>query len=143
MAAEARKLARQGIDPRRKPLSGDLKAVVDRFIDEHVNSRTSGEIRRILNRYVVPEWSDKQIEAITKTDVTELLNKIARGQIGYVDPYGKSRKLGTPTVVRATRSQLQSMFNWYVDEYGSDHFRSPIVKTSKTKKWKPESRERC
>jgi hypothetical protein len=60
-----------------------------------------------------------------------LLNRIARGQIAYVDKYGKSRKAGTPAVARATRTQLQTLFNWYVDEYGSDEFRSPIVKTRK------------
>jgi len=121
-AALIRSQARQnGIDPRRKPLSGNLKEVVDRFIDEHATgNRTCGEATRILNRYVVPEWADKQIESITKTDVTELLNKVARGQIAYIDKYGKSRKAGTPAMARAVRAQLQTLFNWYVDEYGGD-----------------------
>ena len=40
------------------------------------------------------------------------------------------------------RAQLVTLFNWYVDDYGSDEFRSPIVKTKKTTQWKPKDRER-
>ena len=40
------------------------------------------------------------------------------------------------------RAQLTTLFNWYVDDYGSDEFRSPIVKTKKTQQWKPNDRER-
>jgi integrase len=142
-ASEIRNAAKKNIDPKRKPLSGDIKDVVERFIAEHANTKRTGEeIKRILNVYVVPEWADRKIESITKANISELLNSIARGQIAYVDKWGKSKKAGTPAVARATRTVLQSLFNWYVEGYSSDDFRSPIVKSAKAKEWRPEDRER-
>jgi integrase len=130
----------QGVDPKRKTISGDFAEVVDRFIDEHAkHNRTGQETKRILDLYVVPEWADKNIESITKTDVSALLNRIADGKIRAPN---NGKKLGTPAVARAVRAQLVTLFNWYVDDYGSDEFRSPIVKTKKTKQWKPDDRER-
>ncbi len=79
---------------------------------------------RIFDRYVVPEWQDRNIEEIEKGDVTALLNKIGDGRIKY---QGKS--IGTPFVARSTRAQLSTFFNWYIEQYSSDKFRSPIVKS--------------
>jgi hypothetical protein len=130
----------QGIDPKRKTISGDFAEVVERFIDEHAkHNRTGKETARILNLYAVPEWADKNIESITKTDVSALLNRIADGKVRAPN---NGKKLGTPAVAQGVRAQLTMLFNWYVDTYGSDEFRSPIVRTKKTRQWKPDARER-
>ena len=130
--------AKNGIDPKKPKLTGNFKEVVDRFINEHVcNNRTARETKRIFNLYVVPEWADKNIESINKSDVSELLNRIATGKLK-----AKGKKLGTPGVARSTRSQLMTLFNWYVDEYGSNEFRSPIVISRKNKQWRPADRKR-
>ncbi|WP_439924717.1 tyrosine-type recombinase/integrase [Nitrobacter sp. JJSN] len=143
-AANIRSQARQGSDPRKPKLKTDgFKETVDLFISDHLKTtRTYAEAVRILHCYVLPEWADKKTEDITKTDVKALLTKIACGQIKSIDKQGKSVRLGTPAMARATRTQLQSLFNWYVDEYGTDAFRSPIVKSRKTKEWRPADRER-
>lgn len=78
---------------------------------------------------------DRNIEEIEKGDVTTLLNKIGDGKIKY---QGKS--IGTAFVARATRAQLSTFFNWYIEQYSTDKFRSPIVKS---RQWEaPSPRER-
>ena len=139
-ARSVRTKAKAGVDPRRKVISGDFAEVVARFIDEHAKpSRTWQETKRILDVYVVPEWADKNIESITKTDVSVLLQQIADGKIRAPN---NGKKLGTPAVAWAVRARLTTLFGWYVDLYGSDDFRSPIVKTKRTQQWKSNDRER-
>ena len=131
--------AAKGVDPTRPKLTGDFKEAAERFIEEHAKeNRTWNETKRILDTYVVPEWADKKIEDIKKSDISVLLNRIAQRQIKTKD----GKKLGTRSVARATRAQLVTLFNWWVDTYGSENFRSPIVKSAKTKQWKPRNRER-
>ena len=74
-ARSVRTKAKEGIDPKRKTISGNFAEVVARFVDEHAKHN------RILNLYAVPEWADKNIESITKTDVSVLLNRIADGKV--------------------------------------------------------------
>ncbi len=132
-ARQIRINAKAGIDPKRRRLSGDFDQVVARFLSEHAATiKTGDETRRIFERYVLPEWGQRQTEDIKKSDVAELLNRIAEGKI--------KTKIGTPVIARATRIQLGVFFNWYVENYSSDDFRSPVVKS---KKWKaPGGRER-
>jgi hypothetical protein len=93
---------------------------------------------RILDRYVVPAWADRNVEDIKKSDISELLASIAQGRSKGSD----GKLLGTPAIAGATRAQLVTLFNWYVEHYGSDIFRSPIVKSKNTAQWKPAARER-
>jgi Phage integrase family len=139
-ARAVRTKAKEGVDPKRKTLSGNFAETVERFIAEHAkHNRTWRETKRILNLYVVEEWRDKNTESITKSDVSALLNKIADGKIRMPN---NGKKIGTPVVARAVRTQLVTLFNWYVDQYGSDEFRTPVVKSGRTKQWKPADRER-
>jgi integrase len=134
-ARHVRMEAKEGVDPKRPRLSGNFKDTADRFIDGKNKQRTWTQTKRILETYVVPEWADRNIEDITKSDVSTLLHKIESGRIKT-----NGKRLGTPAVARAARAQLVSLFNWYVENYGSDQFRSPIVKS---KQWKqPARRER-
>lgn len=140
-AAKLRGDAADGIDPKRRKLSGNFKEIVDQFFDEYArHKRTGEETLRILSTYVVPEWAEKNIETITKSDVSALMNKIGNGRIAGPD----GSKIGTPFVARAVRTQLVTLFNWYVANYSSDDFRSPIVKPQKNDPVlkKPKARER-
>jgi integrase len=95
-------------------------------------------VERIFERYVLPEWGDRQVESIEKSDVADLLSKIAERKIK--GPSGEI--IGTFSVARATCVQLSSFFNWYIEDHASRRFRSPIVK-SKSKRWaQPQGRER-
>ena len=139
-ARSVRTKAKAGVDPRRKVISGDFAEVVARFIDEHAkHNRTGHETKRILHLYAVPEWADRNIETITKSDVSTLLNQIADGKIRAPD----GKKLGTPAVARAVRAQLTTLFNWYVDDYGSDEFRSPIVRSKKATRGNRKTANGC
>jgi len=85
---------------------------------------------------VLPEWGDKQVESIEKSDVAVLLTKIAEKKIK--GPKGKM--IGTFKVARTVRVQLSTFYNWYVEDHGSERFRSPIVKSQS---WsQPSGRER-
>jgi integrase len=130
-----------GIDPRRPRLTGNFKQWVDRFIKEYAepNQRSWSETKRILELYAVPDWQDRDIEQLEwKKDISPHLSKLATGK--YRASNGKA--LGTPSVARSVRAHLVTLFNWYIDEYSSEKFRSPMVSTSKTKKWKVKARER-
>jgi Arm DNA-binding domain len=145
---DARKRARRirddasdGVNPKRPKLTGNVKEVVQRYIDEYakLHQRSWEETQRILNLYVVEKWADKKIEALDwKEDISPHLGDLAQGR--YREPDG--RRLGTKSVARSVRSHLVSLFNWYTDEYGSKGFRSPIVKSVKTRQWKTPARER-
>ena len=144
-ARQIRINAKAGIDPKRRRLSGDFDQVVARFLCEHAATiKTGDETRRIFDRYVLPEWDQRQTEDIKKSDVADLLNRIAEGKIKYKhtakDGKVTHTQIGTPVIARATRIQLGVFFNWYVENYSTDDFRSPVVKS---KKWKaPGGRER-
>ena len=72
-----------------------------------------------------------------KNDISPHLSNLAAGKYR-----SNGKRIGTPSVARSVRSHLVTLFNWYVDEYSSEKFRSPMVRTRKTKKWKTEARER-
>ena len=139
---EARKVrmdAKAGNDPKRPKLTGNFADTVARFLDDYAEGkRYRHETKRIFDRYVTPEWADKNIEAIDKADVSDLLSKIARGRI---DIDGKN--CGTPAVARATRTQLVTLFGWWEAKYGSKDFRNPITRLLKSDPLQaPQARER-
>jgi integrase len=138
-ARQTRNDAKAGTDPKRPRLSGNFAEVVERFVNEHAKqNRTWEETKRILDHYVVPAWVDKNVEDITKSDISTLLTGIAQGR----SKGSGGKLLGTPTVAAATRTQLVTLFNWYVESYGSESFRTPIVKSKITAQWKPAARKR-
>jgi integrase len=133
--------AKAGIDPHRPKLTGNVKEVVDRYIEDYCkpNQRTWSETERILNLYIVPAWADRHVEQIEyKADIAPHLNAIAAGKYKH---NGKS--IGTPAVARLVRAHVVTFFNWYVEMHGSPGFRSPMIKSMQVRKWKPKDRERA
>jgi len=141
-AAQIRIGAMRGVDPKRPPLvSGGFKEVVDRFIAEYAQpkQRSWSETARMLKLYAVPEWQGMMIEDINwREHINPFLIRLSLGK--FKGPHGQL--LGTPSVARLVRAHLVTLFNWYVEDHASTGFRSPIVKSSKTKEWKPPARER-
>jgi integrase len=139
---EARRIrveAAKGLSPKRAKLTGDIQDVVDHYITEiKTTQRTWEETERIFKTYVTSKWADRKIESLDwKADINPHLNQIAEGKYKL-----ESGKLGTPTVALSVRSQLTTFFNWYVEEHGSKGFRSPMIKSRKTKTWRPKARKR-
>jgi hypothetical protein len=111
-ARRIRDEAKEGVDPKRPRLSGNFAEVAERFINEHAKqNRTWEETKRILDCYVVPAWADKNVEQITKSDISTLLSNVAQGR----SKSSAGKLLGTPAIASATRAQLVTLFNWYVE----------------------------
>jgi len=140
VARGMRNAAEKGEDPRRpsQRSTGNFKTEVKRYLTrpQEDPQRTLYQVERIFERYVLPEWSDRDVESIEKNDVATLLTKIAEGKIK--GPNG--HMFGTFNVARATRVQLSAFYNWYVEGSNNQKFRSPIVKSQNWKQ--PKGRER-
>ena len=52
--------------------------VSDDFVKRYVEGklRSEGEIRRILNKYVLPRWGERPFEELKRDDVTVLLDRV-------------------------------------------------------------------
>ncbi len=79
------------------------RSVADEWLDRYVkpNTRTWPEVKRILNREVLPSWKDKLITEIGRADVLRLLDSI-------VDS-------GRPILANRTLSILKRWFSWCVE----------------------------
>ena len=83
----------------------------DRFIREYAEPRLRGaqEIRRMLDRHVLPLWGKRIAADITKTDARELLAAVER-----------------PGAQRRVRSWTTRIFNWSMEQDMVD--RNPLEK---------------
>lgn len=79
-----------------------IKTLVALYGKRHLSTLKSGAtVQRELDRHVVAEWGDRDIQDITKRDVIDLLDEIA-----------DSGRIVTSNRVRA---YLSKFFNWCVD----------------------------
>ena len=125
-ADDAASHAAKGIDPRtvvqRKDGPRQFGTIVETFMERHASkNKTVNETQRIFDRYILPEWRNRQITEITRRDVADLLDKIEDGKIK--GPNGK--KLGGPVQADRTLAQVRKLFNWYAAR--DDSFVSPVV----------------
>jgi len=128
----------QNIDPRRPRLTGEFKSVVDEFIEEHVKkTRSHLQTERIFNTYILPEWGDRHVEEIKKSDVALLLGKIRSGKIKLNGDW-----IGTPSVAVATLARLSKLFNWYSARHATDNYHSPIRRDMRERDDVPKPRDR-
>jgi integrase len=146
-----------GIDPRKTSVSADgeisanAKRLVRNVIKEYLKlgdvatNKSKDQTERIFDRYVLPEWGDRDIEQIERSDIRELLYKIAQGQVEHTTTSKagvvKVRTIGTPNVAAATFAQISALFAWYTPG-ASNNFRSPIIKGMTNKGWAAKSRNR-
>ncbi len=90
-----------------------FRLIARKFIARHAkpNTRTWRETKRILDRYVLPEWGERPIADIRRGDVVDLLDTVE-------DRSGSAMAHHVLAVVR-------KLFNWWASR--TDDFRSPIV----------------
>lgn len=105
-----------------------FKVVAVDFVKRYAkpNNRSWRETERILNRYVVPEWSSRPIAEIRRSDVTVMLDKIA-------DTSG-------PVMADHVLAAVRKLFNWQAAR--DDDFRSPIVRGMARTKPRDRARKR-
>jgi len=71
---------------------------IERYCIEDKKLKSWKEYKRILQKYVIPHWGNRNIEDIKKTDVTALLDSVADNY----GPYQANRVLAT----------TRKLFNW-------------------------------
>ena len=122
--ADARRKAREffeqaaaGVDPKaeakrqeRESRAEDattFAAVAELFVERYCKRRglkSWAETQRILRRYVVPRWGDRQLANITRADVVDLMDDVE-------DNNGA-------TMSRRVLAVVRKLFNWALDERG-------------------------
>jgi integrase len=104
--------AAKGISPKereaeeRRKMQADrrntFRAVAEEFMTDHGNSlRTRGEIQRMIDVDLLPQWGDKPIASITRADVKALIREKAR-----TAPISANRLI----------SLISKMFSWALEE---------------------------
>jgi integrase len=101
----------------REAAEGRFALVAARFLDER--SKEEGwapayeyEFRRIVKRDVLPRWGEKPIRAITRADVTDLIDHKAEHR-------GRARKgetRGAGVQANRTLTRLRTLFGWAAAE---------------------------
>jgi integrase len=95
-----------------------VAAVVESFIRLDLERRKRApryiaDVRRIFSNHVLPRWADRDIRAITRRDVIELLDAIMDTGSIVKGANGKKRKLpGGPVIANRTLAAVRAMFNW-------------------------------
>jgi integrase len=119
--AQAREQARSVIERVRAGLpaveakGATFATVADNWIKRHVERngvRTRYEIRRLLDRHILPAWRDREFAAIRRSDIAALLDKVE-------DDHGARQADYCLTIVR-------SIMNWYAVR--NDDYNPPIVR---------------
>ena len=128
LATEARGLLEAGEDPRTITAAAEsLKAICEEYLSrEGSKLRTAQERQKTFNRLVYPTLGAVKIDAIRRTDIVRLLDKIE-------DERG-------PVMADKTLALLSKVFSWHASR--SDEFRSPIVRGMRRSKPKERARER-
>lgn len=80
-------------------LAETVSELIDQYLKRHASKKRSGdEDKRILNKDVRPSWGTRKAKAITRQDVTDLLDSI-------IDR-------GAPIMANRTLAVTRRMFNW-------------------------------
>lgn len=110
--AEARKKARAvlsdieaGGDPssphaaakRARPGAETIRGLLPAYLAAKAERRSVGEIKRVMENYVLPELGDRLADAVTRADVTRLIDKVAAN---------------APVMARNVHAQLSAFYSW-------------------------------
>jgi integrase len=116
---EARDKARAFLDDpqKAKANTGSFRQVAENFLARHVKAkgkelRTHYEIERIIGRYLMPRWRDRQFQEIQRRDIADLLDIVE-------DEHG-------PRQADMVLAVIRKMMNWYAAR--DDDYRSPVVR---------------
>ena len=103
-ARDALSMVRRGIDPGAKPVVPRTFAMIaGRFVAEYARpwNRSWRETERILDRYATPAWGSRDIVGLSRRDVRELLEAVARDH----GPIMSNRVLST----------VRKLFGWALE----------------------------
>ena len=104
-----------------------LKAICEEYLSrEGSKLRTAQERQKTFNRLVYPTLGAMKIDAIRRTDIVRLLDKIE-------DERG-------PVMADKVLALLSKVFSWHASR--SDEFRSPLVRGMRRSRPKERARER-
>ncbi|MGZ9113985.1 MAG: integrase arm-type DNA-binding domain-containing protein, partial [Brevundimonas sp.] len=81
--------------------AGTVRALFADYAKAKAGKRSIAEIKRIFERYVLPEMGDRLADSVTRADVTRLIDGVATGG-------GKP----TPVMARAVAAQLSAFYGW-------------------------------
>jgi integrase len=106
-AGETADAMRQGVDPAaakraaRKAVHDSFEAVADEWLKrDQAHNRSYAEVKRIIERDVLPAWQGRLISSITRRDVLELIDAVA--------------DRGAATMARRLHAHLHRLFRWCV-----------------------------
>jgi integrase len=128
LATEARGLLEAGEDPSTITAAAEtLKAICEEYLSrEGSKLRSAQERQKTFNRLVYPILGAVKIDAIRRTDIVRLLDKIE-------DERG-------PVMADKVLALLSKVFSWHASR--SDEFRSPLVRGMRRSRPKERARER-
>ena len=107
------------------------KAISDQWFERHVQNkkrklRSGINIRRYLDKHILPEWGGRDFTTIRRTDVAKLLDHVE-------DNAG-------PVAADLVLSVVRSISNWYATR--DDHYVSPVVRGMRRSNPKERARDR-
>ena len=130
LARDAIKRIKKGLPPKEptpeKPDS--YKAVSDNWLKRVVAKKkliTEPEIRRVLDKYVLPKWGDKHFTAIKRSEVSALLDDIE-------DQHGAR-------MADVVLSTMRGIADWHIQR--DDEYKSPFVRGMRRSTAKPRARK--
>ncbi len=96
---EGRDLAAEKREARRRVVADRVDDLLETFIAQHVSqSRSAGEISRLLRREVGTPWAGRSIHEITKRDVVEAISAI--------------EQRGAPSTANKTLKSIKTFLRW-------------------------------
>ena len=110
----------------RRKQTNTFAAAAEAYIKTLDGKRTASEIERDIRRVLIPKWGDTPVADITRQDVREVIQGIAKR---------------APYMAHLVLAYTRAMFNWICDEYDLDA--SPCDRIRPTKligEKKPRSR---
>lgn len=127
-AREIMRRVRDGL-PATEPKGETFGVVAQTWLVRHVEKnelRSAGEIKRLLDKYVLPTWSDLQFVSIRRSDVTALLDHIE-------DDHGARQADYCLAVIRG-------LMNWTAAR--RDDYAVPIAKGMRRQSASAQARDR-
>ncbi len=108
---KAKEVKESGINPSKLQRSKNKEerdaATIQSICDDYLSTvdgvrKTAPEMRRVINKEILPIWRKRKVKSISKADITSLLNGI------------KNR--GAPIQANRVQALLHRMFNWAISE---------------------------
>lgn len=112
-----------------------IEVIVPRYVKDRLHgkkkNRTAGDVARILEVYVVPEWRGRGANEITRADIQELLDKVYDRRVVF-----EGRTYGGPVAADNVLAQVRSLLNWHsrAENYMPPDFRELAKNDPKTLK---------